>query len=296
VQVYLVPTIDGVAYGLLLFCAAAGLSLAFGVADVLNLAHGTLYAAGAYTAAALAGATVGGLVAATAVAIAVGGVGGAALAAATAPLAGRGHLPQVMLTLGAGYVGVDVLTTVFGADELPTAPPAVLDRSISVLGHAYPAYRLVFIGVGAVLAVGLHLVVYRSRAGAVVRACVDDRQMLACLGFHPFAVNAAVLAAAGGLAAGGGALGAPIIGAAPSTATTIMLLSLVVVVLGGPGNIRGALVACLAVGQVQTLGYAAAPTLAPFLLFAPMAAVLAWRARPAGHRRGLRAVLLGRPA
>jgi branched-chain amino acid transport system permease protein len=278
--VYALPALDGVAQGLLLFTLAAGLSLAFGVADVLNLSHGVLYATGAYLAAAAHDTTLTALAATLLAGTVLGAAAGGVLAAATAPLAGRGHLPQVMLTLGVALIGTDLLTQIFGGDDLPVTPPTLLDRSVRLPGQlTYPVYRLTFIALAIGLAAALHLVVYRTRAGALVRAAVDDRQMLACLGHTPLVVTTGVLAGAGVLAVTAGVLGAPIIGPGPSTATTVMMACLVIVVLGGRRSIRGTLLAALTVGQVQTLGVALLPQAAPVLLFAVMALVLAGRAR-----------------
>jgi branched-subunit amino acid ABC-type transport system permease component len=157
--------------------------------------------------------------------------------------------------------------------------PAVLDRAVNAAGHSYPGYRLALIGVAALIAAGLGLVVTRTRAGNFVRATVDDREMVAMLGVSPFVVRTSVLAGAGALAGLAGALGAPIIGSGPGTANLVLLLSLVVVVLGGMGSIAGALVAAIAVGEIQTVGVANFPTVAPFVLFGAMALALAARAR-----------------
>jgi len=205
------------------------------------------------------------------------------LAAAVAPLAGRGHLAQALLTFGAALVAADLLTTVFGPDEQPVAIPTELSTSATIAGHRYPAYRLAFIAIAIGLAGLGWLAAARTRVGARVRAAVDDPQMLACLGINPRTVQAGMLAAAGGLAGLAGVLGAPILGPGPGTANTVLLLSLVVVVLGGLGRILGALVAAFVVGLVHTLGVTLAADWAPFLLFAAMAAVLVVRpARPAG--------------
>jgi branched-subunit amino acid ABC-type transport system permease component len=281
VDAYLIPVVDGVAYGLLLFVVAAGLTVAFSVGGVLNLAHGSLYAVGAYTAAVLADGTWTGLALAAAVGMVAGAAGGGVLATAVVPLAGRGHLAQALLTFGAALVAADTLTTVFGADELPVAIPRPLDASATIAGHRYPAYRLSFIAVAILLAGLGWLAASRTRMGARVRAAVDDPEMLACLGINPRTVQAAMLAVAGGLAGLAGVLGAPILGAGPGTANTVLLLSLVVVVLGGLGRVLGALVAALVVGLIQTLGVTLAAGWAPFLLFAVMVAVLI--ARPARH-------------
>ncbi|MFE2020870.1 ABC transporter permease [Streptomyces sp. NPDC059499] len=276
---HLIPAVDGVAYGLLLFVVAAGLSLAFGTAGVLNLSHGTLYAIGAYTGAELSDGTWGGLALGLAAGTAAACVAGAGLSAATAPLAGRGHLAQALLTFGLALVGGDLLIQFFGADELPVRVPEALDSSVTLLGHRYPAYRLGFIMMAVLLAAFGTWVLTRTRMGAAVRAAADDPQMLATTGHSPRAVHTGVLAAAGALAGAAGVLGAPIIGPGPGTSENVLMLSLVVVVLGGLRSLWATLAAAVAVGEVQTLGISVAPDLAPYLLFAAMAAVLVLRSR-----------------
>jgi branched-subunit amino acid ABC-type transport system permease component len=276
---YLIPAVDGVAYGLLLFVVAAGLTLAFGVGDVLNLAHGTLFAFGAYAAARIGDGSWGSLALAVLVGTAAAGGGGALLSVMLVPLSGRGHLAQALLTFGVALVVGDRLTAVFGKDELPVTVPGALDRAVDLAGHSYPGYRLALIVVAALIAAALALLVARTRVGSLVRATVDDRDMVAMLGVSPFTVRTGVLAGAGALAGLAGALGAPIIGPGPGTANLVLLLSLVVVVLGGMGSVTGALVAAIAVGEIQTVGVTLAPTLAPFVLFGAMAIALAARAR-----------------
>lgn len=276
---HLIPAVDGVAFGLLLFVVAAGLSLAFGTAGVLNLSHGTLYAIGAYTGAELSDGTWGGLALGLAAGTAAACVAGAGLSAATAPLARRGHLAQALLTFGLALIGGDLLIQFFGADELPVRVPDALDSSVTLLGHRYPAYRLCFIVMAVLLAAFGTWVLTRTRMGAAVRAAADDPQMLAATGHSPRAVHTGVLAAAGALAGAAGVLGAPIIGPGPGTSETVLMLSLVVVVLGGLRSLWSTFFAAVAVGEVQTLGVSVAPDLAPYLLFAAMAAVLVLRSR-----------------
>lgn len=278
---YLIPAVDGVAYGLLLFVVAAGLTLAFGVGDVLNLAHGTLFAFGAYAAAKISDGSWLSLVLAVLVGAAAAAAGGAALSALLVPLRGRGHLAQALLTFGVALVAGDLLVGYFGHDELPVTVPKSVDRPVSIAGHSYPGYRLAFIVIAALIAVALYVVVARTRAGSLVRATVDDRDMVATLGVNPFMVRTGVLAAGGALAGVAGALGAPIIGPGPRVGDQVLLLSLVVVVIGGMGSIGGALVAAIAVGEIQTVGVTSEATkdFAPFLLFGAMAVVLSARAR-----------------
>ena len=275
---YLVPAVDGLAYGLLLFVVAAGLALAFGVGETLNLAHGTLYAVGAYAAAALGdGGWLRSVLALGAGTVAAAALGGA-VAVAVHPVAHRGMLTQALLTFGIALVGGDLLVARFGAQNLPVRGP-LDDSSVTLLGHRYPAYRLAFLVVGALLLAGLHLAVTRTRAGMLVRALADDRAMVATLGVSPLAVRVGTLGVAGGLAGAAGVLGAPIIGPRPGVADVVLLLSLIVVVLGGLRSLPRIALAALAVGEIQTLGVAVLPAVAPFLLFAAMTGVLAMRAR-----------------
>lgn len=274
---HFIPALDGVAYGMLLFVVAAGLTLAFGAGGVLNMAHGTVFAMGTYIAADMGDGSWGMLALALAVGTAAGAAGGGVLAVAVAPIARRGHLDQALLTFGIALIGGDLLTAYFGTDQRSVKVPGPLAESVSLFGHSYPAYRLVFIGVAAVLAAVGYWLLVRSTAGSAVRATTDDPEMVACLGMDPRRVRAAVLVTAGALAGGAGALGAPIIGPGPTTANTVMLLSLIIVVVGRLGSVPGALLAAIAVGEVQTLGVVLAPDLAPYLLFGAMGAALVAR-------------------
>lgn len=287
IDAYLIPAVNGLAYGLLLFTVAAGLTLIFGVADVLNLAHGTVYVAGGYVAVSLSDGTWGGLALGVLAGAAAGLASGAILWGALTPLAGRGHLAQALLTFGIALAGGALLEKAFGVDELRPVLPAALDGSVDLAGHRFPTYRLVFIAVAAALALAGWLVITRTRVGARVRAVVDDRDMVAALGVNPRVVLAAVLAVGGALAGVAGALGAPILGPGPSTAAHTLLLSLIVVVVGGLGSIGGAFLAAIAVGQVQSLGVVLLPSASPYLLFAAMAVALlvrGWRGRGMGLR------------
>ena len=281
IDAYLVPSVDGLAYGLLLFTVAAGLTLTFGVGGVLNLAHGTVYATGAYTAAALGDGSWAGLGLAVMVATVAGAGGGALLSVALRPLNGRGHLAQALLTFGLSLAGGGTLIAIFGADDRRPVVPAVLDTAVEVGGHRYPLYRLLFILLAVVLAALGWLTVRRTRTGARVRAMADDADMLACTGTNPRAVLAGVLTAGGALAGFAGAVGAPIIGPGPRTAETVLLLSLVIVVLGGLGSIAGAFLAAIGVGQLQSLGVVLIPSWSPYLLLLAMAGVLLVRGRRA---------------
>ncbi|MFI7510534.1 branched-chain amino acid ABC transporter permease [Micromonospora aurantiaca] len=283
---YTITALDGVAYGLLLFTIAAGLTLIVGVAGVFSMAHGTLYLAGTYLAWYLADGGWTGLVLALTAAVVVGALGGAGLAAAVRPLTDR-PLDQVLATLGIAYIAADQFITVFGAEQRSVDPPRALAGSVSLGDYQYPVYRLGFIAVGLAVVVGLFWFVERSRVGALVRAVVADPGMAAATGLRTGIVRTGVLVGGGVLAVTAGALGAPVIGPSPGVDTTILVYSLIVCVVGGLGSIRGALLAALGVGQILTLGVALAPGAAAFILAAAMLAALTIRRRTA---------LPGRPA
>jgi branched-subunit amino acid ABC-type transport system permease component len=276
----LITIVDGVAFGVLLFTIAVGLSLVFGIMDVLNLAHGALYLVGAYLAVRFAGdgtATLGAFLVAGLAAVIVGGAAGAGLAVLTRPLARRGHLDQALLTLGVALIVGDLLSARFGNDVQSVPPPAFLAGSVSLAGRPYPAYRLAVIVAGLLLAALVYLVVERTRAGALVRATVADAPMVRALGVDTGRLTVAVFAAGVVLACLGGVLGAPVLGAYPGLGERVLILGLVVVVLGGLGSVAGAFLGAMVIGQVEVLGVSLLPQYASFLVFGTMAVVLLLR-------------------
>lgn len=277
----LVSILNGFAIGALLFILAVGLSVVFGMMDVLNLAHGALYLLGAYLGYQFIGGEPGwsGWLLALAVAASAGLVAGGVLSTMTGPLARRPHLDQALLTLGIALVVTQLLAIGYGNDVLRISAPPGLDGSVQVAGNTYPAYRLALIGIGAVIAVVVHVVVERTTVGALVRASVADREMVAAIGVDNRKVKLAVLGAGSALATVAGVLGGPIYGAGPGLDERVLILALVVVVIGGLGSIRGALVGALVIGQVESLGRALVPDLASFLLFGALALVLVLRPR-----------------
>lgn len=277
---YLVSVLNGLAMGSLLFAIALGLSLVFGMMDVLNLAHGAVYLAGAYVAVALVADGTG--LAVFVLAVLAAAVAGAVLGAGLAGLtrATHHHLDQALLTLGVALVVAELLSVAWGNDVHSIAAPAPVDGGVTVLGATYPVYRLLVIGFGIVLAVAVYVLVERSTLGSVIRATVADRAMLSALGVNTGRVLVGVFAAGAALAAAGGVLAGPILGAQPGLDEKVLLLALVVVVVGGLGSVRGALLGAVLIGQVQALGTTLLPEYASFLIFAAMALVLLLR--PAG--------------
>jgi len=277
----LVSILNGAAIGCLLFILAIGLSLVFGMMDVLNLAHGAVFLLGAYV-----GWRIGGeapswasFLAALGVAIVVGVLAGAALSAMTEPLRNRSHLDQALLTLGIALVVAELLAMSFGTDVRAVNAPPGLDGTADVLGNAYPTYRLVLIGVGLALALAMWLLVSRTMVGAIIRGTVADREMISAIGIDNRKVKLAVFAAGSALAAVAGVLGGPIYGARPGLDATVLILALVVVVIGGLGSVRGALVGALLIGQIESLGRAVLSDAASYVLFGALAIVLLLRPR-----------------
>jgi branched-chain amino acid transport system permease protein len=213
---------------------------------------------------------------------AAGAGGGAVLAAALRPLGQRGHLAQALLTMGVAFVVADGLRTALGPDDRRVTLPATLAGTVRLAGHPYPTYRLAVIAAALLVSLAGWFVLTRTGTGALVRASVDDPGMVAMLGYNPVSIHSGVLVTAGGLAGLAGVLGAPVLGVGPSTAGSVLLISLVVVVLGGMRSVPATLAAALVVGQVQTLGVALVPEWAPFLLLTAMTAALVARpGRPA---------------
>lgn len=276
-----VSILNGLAIGSLLFILAVGLSLVFGMMDVLNLGHGALYLIGAYVGYQCTGgvSSWSGFLTALAVAAGFGLVAGVILSVATAPLVGRGHLDQALLTLGVALVVAEVISIIFGDDVQNVIAPPGLNDSVQVLGNTYPAYRLALIGVGAVLAVVVWLVVEKTSLGALIRASVSDREMVSALGVDNRKVKAGVFAFGSMLAALAGVLGGPVYGARTGLDETVLLLALVVVVIGGLGSVRGALIGSLVIGQVESVGRANLPEFASFMLFGALALILIVRPR-----------------
>jgi branched-chain amino acid transport system permease protein len=281
IDAHFISLLNGLAIGALLFILAVGLSLIFGMMDVLNLAHGVLFLAGAYAAWWIIGATPSWprFLAALAVAGAAGALAGIGLSLLVERLARRSHLDQALLTLGLTLIAADALSIGFGDDVHSINPPPGLDGSAVLLGKTYPVYRLALIGLGAALAAIVHLVVERTSLGALVRATVADRHMVASIGVDERRVKVVVFAVGAMLATIAGVLGTPVYGARPGLDDTVLILALVVVVIGGLGSVRGALIGALVIGEIESLGRDVLADLASFVLFGALALVLVLRPR-----------------
>jgi branched-subunit amino acid ABC-type transport system permease component len=272
--------LNGVALGMLIFILAVGLSLIFGLLDVLNLAHGSLYLLGTYLGYQLVEREGVPFLPALLISIPFGIVLGLVLHGFMRPIRGRGHLDQVLLTLGLVFIVGDLISIIWGTEAYSITPPHFLLQSVVLAGHYYPPYRLAVMGVGVVLAIALYLVFERTQLGAILRASVEDAAMVGALGINVRRVRLAVLVAGAALATAAGVIGGPILAVYPGLGDYVLLLALIVVVIGGLGSIPGAFVGALVMGEVQSLGVALIPQIASFALFGAMAVILV--VRPTG--------------
>jgi branched-chain amino acid transport system permease protein len=283
VAVFLVQCLNAVQYGLLLFLVASGLTLIFGILGVINLAHGSFYMIGAYLAYALAPWTAahlgGGFFTALLIGLVLSVAFGYVLEwAFVSYLYHRDHLQQVLMTYGLILVFEELRSILAGDDVHAVAPPAWLAGSVPLGGvMTYPVYRLFLSGVCVVIALGLYAIIARTRLGMAIRAGASNREMVQALGVDIRFLYRIVFAAGVALAVLAGMIAAPISSVYPGMGNQVLIVSFVVVVIGGIGSIRGALVASLLVGFVDTFGNVLIPQVAGVLVYVLMAAILLWR-------------------
>ncbi|MBV8621517.1 MAG: branched-chain amino acid ABC transporter permease [Curvibacter sp.] len=275
---FLIQLLNSVQYGLLLFMLAAGLTLIFGIMGVVNLAHGSFYMLGAYLAWWLS-ARVGSLP----LAIVLGALLSVGLGLALEALLfrhfyRRDHLDQVLLTFGLIYVFEELRSLLWGDDVHGVDIPQGLDWSLPLTDTlSYPAYRLFMSGLCLLLALGLYLLISRTRLGMKIRAGAFNREMAQSLGINIRRIHAVVFALGVGLAAVAGMIAAPVASVYPNMGSQVLIMCFVVVVIGGIGSVRGALVAALLVGLVDTFGKVLLPQVSGMLVYMLMAAVLLWK-------------------
>jgi branched-chain amino acid transport system permease protein len=263
--------LNGLQFGLMLFLLAAGLTLVFGIMDMINLAHGSLYMLGAFLASTFVALT-GSFTAGVLLAIPATAVLGMALEVSVLrTLYARDHLSQVLATFALILILNEVVRLVWGSDAaLPM--PAALSGPVELLpGLRYPAYRLVIIAVGLFIALILYLLVAKTRIGMLVRAGASNREMALAMGVNIKLLFTLVFGAGAALCAVAGAMLAPLFAVQVGMGENILILAFVVIVIGGIGSIRGALVGALLVGVVDTIGRAFLP-LAFGLVFQPRVA------------------------
>ena len=277
---FLIQLLNGVQYGLLLFLIASGLTLIFGIMGVINLAHGSFYMVGAYLAFSLTG-LIGNFWLALPAGVALAVLLGVALEwLLIRHLYRRDHLYQVLLTYGLILVFEELRSMLFGDDVHGVAVPAPLNFSIRLTDTlSYPVYRLAMSGVCLVLAAGMYLLISRTRVGMMIRAGSVNREMVQALGINIGLLYRLVFALGVALAAFAGMLAAPVASVYPGMGNQVLIISFVVIVIGGIGSVRGALAAALLIGLADVFGQVVFPHIAGMTVYLVMAAVLLWRPR-----------------
>jgi branched-chain amino acid transport system permease protein len=302
-QLVLEQALNGLQFGLMLFLLAAGLTLVFGIMDMINLSHGSLYMGGAYLAAAAterSGSFVLGVIGAVLGMIVVGAL---LERLVLRHFYKRDHLAQVLATFALILIANELVRIVWGPQPVMLNAPEALSGPVEFLGFSYPAYRLLIIAVGLAVAVFLYLLVTKTRVGMWVRAGAANREMTEAMGVNVRQLFTAIFALGAALCAIAGSLLAPLLAVQVGMGENILILAFVVIVIGGIGSIRGALVGALLVGGVDTLGRALLPSLlrslasnevasnlgpalASILIYALMAAVLFWKPQGLFPARG----------
>jgi branched-chain amino acid transport system permease protein len=275
---FLAQVLNGVQYGLLLFLISSGLTLIFGVMGVINLAHGSLFMIGAYLAYVLTAAAVPLWVALLAAILGGLGLGAMLERLLFRHFRAREHLDQVLLTFALILLFEEARAALLDNQFHSVPVPRALDFSVPVVGDfAYSAYRLAVLGACLLVALLMVLFVERTRVGAAIRAAAENPGMVAALGLDSRRIHTLVFAAGTALAMLAGALAAPLQSVYPGMGDGFLILSFVVVVIGGLGSIGGAFWAALLIGLIDTLGKAYVPGLAGLAVFGMMALVLLWR-------------------
>jgi branched-chain amino acid transport system permease protein len=274
----LIQLLNSVQYGLLLFMLAAGLTLIFGIMGVVNLAHGSFYMLGAYMAWSLAG-LLGSFTLAIIVGVVLSVLFGLALEwVLFRHFYKRSHLDQVLLTFGLIYIFEESRSILWGDDVHGVDIPAALSASIPLTDNlSYPVYRLFMSGLCILLALGLYLLISKTKLGMKIRAGAFNSEMAQALGVNVKLIQMIVFALGVALAAIAGMIASPISSVYPNMGSSVLIMCFVVVVIGGIGSVRGALIAALLVGLVDTFGKVLFPQVASMLVYVLMALVLLFK-------------------
>jgi branched-chain amino acid transport system permease protein len=274
---FLLQTINGISFAALLFLLASGFTLTFGLMRVVNMAHGAFYLLGGYIGLAVVHATGSFWLGVPAGGLAIALLNGVVERFLIRPL-GNNHLAQVLLTVGVAFVIADVALLIWGGDSLKIPIPPFLRGPIELPGGVfYPKYRFVLILFGLAAAALLWLVYTRTQIGAIVRAGVDDREMVSAIGIDIDRLFGLVLALAAFLAGAAGVVGGAFLTLHPGAEWEILVLALVVVIIGGLGSLEGAMVGSLIVGLIDSYGRWLLPEFSYFVVFGPMALLLLLR-------------------
>ncbi len=268
--------LNGLSFGALLFLVSSGFTLVFGLMRIVNLAHGAFYLLGGYVGVVTMRATGNLLLAIVVGAVAVAVLGLGVERILLRRIRGQ-ELPEVLLTVGVSFVVADMSLAIFGGDPHILPLPGAIAGSVQLGGSSYPVYRLLIIVVTLIVGIGLYLMQRFTRTGAIVRAGVDDREMVAAMGINIQRVFTGMFVFGTGLAALAGVIGSGLVSLRPGVENEILLYALVVVIIGGLGSIKGAAVGAVLIGLIDAFSKAWIPDLSYFTIFAPMALVLVLR-------------------
>jgi branched-chain amino acid transport system permease protein len=274
---WIIQALNGLQLSMLLFLLSIGLTVIFGLMHFINLAHGALYALGAYVGVTTFALTGGywGAFAAAPVAVAMAGI--ILYAGLVRRMRKAGPMSQVLVTFGLIFVFLDLFRMVWGDIALSLPEPTLFTGRTALFGVDYPTYRLFIIGLGLVIMLSLWLLLSRTQIGAMIRAGVDNDQMAACLGINVERLFFLVFCIGCALAGLAGAIAAPVLSVTPDMGMQVLIPTLIVVVIGGLGSLKGAIAGSLLVGFMQTFGAVIAPELASMTIYALLAAVLILR-------------------
>ena len=275
-EFWIAQSFNGISYGALLFLLASGLSLIFGVMRIVNLAHGSYFMLGGYVGLSVVWRTGSFAAALLGGAVAVGLIGLGMERLFLRRLPGQ-TLGQVLMTIGFALIFQDLALLIWGGDPYTIPAPARLQGVVRTGTLSFPTYRIFIVLVAFVIGILLWLVLDRTRAGAMIRAAVDDAEMAGGVGVNVPVVSLAVFGLGACLAALGGVIGGAFLGVYPGADFEVLPYAFVVVIVGGLGSLPGAMVGSLLVGLLDNFGKALFPELSYFTLFAPMALILAWR-------------------
>ena len=275
---WFIQSLNSLALGGVLFTLAAGFSLIFGLMRIANLSHGAYFMLGAYVGLSVIDRGYGFVAAVLAAGLAVGLAGAVIERVILRRLAGN-SLGQVLATLGIAFVIADFSLWMWGGDPRPVAGPDFLQGAAQLFGLSFPLYRLAVLVFSIVLAIGLWLLLDKTRLGMMIRASVDDMQMARGVGIPSSTLFTIVFALGAALAGIGGVIAAPILSVYPGMDADMLPLALVVVILGGLGSLAGAFIGSFVIGFIYSFGQALFPDLAYIILFLPMVVILAVRPR-----------------
>ena len=278
-QLFIIQVLNGIQLGVMLFLIAAGLTLVFGIMRLINLAHGSLYMLGAYLAASfqkMTGSFLLGVLLAIPPVVLVGVLIETFL---IRRLYDREHLDQVLATFALILFFNELVRIIWGPQAYFMALPAALSGTINILpGLPYPAYRLAIVAAGILVALGLYVMLTRSRTGMLIRAGASNREMASALGVNIKLLSTMVFGMGAGLAGFAGMMAGPILSVEIGMGESVLILAFVVIVIGGIGSVRGAFVAAILVGVADTFGRVMLPpALASMVIYILMASILFWR-------------------